>query len=141
MIVHDFYIDRSWRAIRPLETDPPLIIDPHAVLAFAVALQRFEPIARKRREIPDRRGGFQLIQLQFGLSGETRECFYELALGELPGALVAKAHDHARTLHLVSRYVKRNERPFWEGRFKVTRTPAGLYFCRAPYPDNRSDRS
>lgn len=43
MVVHDFNI--SWAVVGPSEADAELIIDPDAVLAFAVALQGFQPVA------------------------------------------------------------------------------------------------
>jgi len=45
MIIHDF--NELGTAIVPLETDAPLIIDPDAVLTATIALQRFQPIARR----------------------------------------------------------------------------------------------
>jgi hypothetical protein len=35
-------------ALRPGEANPKLIVDSDAVLASAVAFQRFQPVARKR---------------------------------------------------------------------------------------------
>jgi hypothetical protein len=43
VIVHDLYVMRI--AGTPPETNPPLIIDPDAVLTGPVALQRLKPIA------------------------------------------------------------------------------------------------
>src|SRR3569833_3323100 len=44
LIVHD--LDRLG-AVVPSETDAPLVVDPDAVLARAVALQRLQPVARR----------------------------------------------------------------------------------------------
>ena len=35
------------------ETDPPLVIDTHAVLTGTAALQRFQPVARRHSEISE----------------------------------------------------------------------------------------
>ena len=52
MIVHDLNILGS--AIVPAETDPPLIIDPDAVLPRAIASKSFKAIARRHTEIVER---------------------------------------------------------------------------------------
>ena len=49
MVVHDFQIPH--RAFAPLEAYPPLVIDTDAVLATPVAVQSFEPIARRNAPI------------------------------------------------------------------------------------------
>ena len=52
MIVHDLNILGS--AIVPAETDPPLIIDPDAVLPRAIAREPFEAVTRRYTEIVER---------------------------------------------------------------------------------------
>src|SRR5581483_7376554 len=37
--------------VRPAETDPPLLVDPDAVLPLAVAFERLEPISRRRHQV------------------------------------------------------------------------------------------
>src|SRR6476661_8757270 len=49
VIVHDFHIPR--RSLTPFKAYPPLIVDADAVLATPVAVQSFEPIARRRSQI------------------------------------------------------------------------------------------
>jgi len=49
VIVHNFYVPRS--GIRPEEADSELVVDADRVLPDAIAAQRFQPIARRRREI------------------------------------------------------------------------------------------
>jgi hypothetical protein len=53
-------------ALRPLEADPPLIIDADAVLTLPISAQRFEPVARQRGEVPQRRRRVETVQLQLG---------------------------------------------------------------------------
>jgi hypothetical protein len=38
-------------SLMPPETDPPLLIDPDAVLATPIALQSLEPVARRHAQI------------------------------------------------------------------------------------------
>jgi hypothetical protein len=54
------------------KTDPPLILDKDAVLAFAIAVQKFKPITRQGSKIPKRRSGFQasFIRTECANSGE-----------------------------------------------------------------------
>jgi hypothetical protein len=46
MIVHDLDIQRVIGA--PAKAHPPLVVDPNAVLALAIALQCFEPVAGRK---------------------------------------------------------------------------------------------
>jgi len=52
VIVHDFHIPR--RSLTPFKAYPPLIVDADAVLATPVAVQSFEPIARRHPQIVKR---------------------------------------------------------------------------------------
>jgi hypothetical protein len=81
----------------PDETDPPLIVDPDAVLAFAVATKLLEPIPRRRAKIDERLCGVQDQELTQRESNNVRR--------QTPGALtledsfrlrVPKAPDHLR---------------------------------------------
>jgi len=49
MIVNDFHI--LGRPLSPTKTDPPLIFDPNAVLAFSIARQGFQAISRNGGDI------------------------------------------------------------------------------------------
>ena len=51
MVINDLNIYRAGRSGRPFEAYPPLVIDTDAVLAFAVAFQRFKAVAGQHREI------------------------------------------------------------------------------------------
>ena len=46
----------------PSEADPPLIIDPDAVLPRSSAFQRFQSVARWHGHVPNGCGGMQLEQ-------------------------------------------------------------------------------
>jgi hypothetical protein len=49
MVVDDF--DMAWSSFLPDEADAPLVVDQDAVLAGAVAFQRFQPIAGRDTQI------------------------------------------------------------------------------------------
>jgi hypothetical protein len=49
MVVHDFDVVRVTFA--PAKTNAPLVVDAHAVLAAAIAVQQLESIARGRSHI------------------------------------------------------------------------------------------
>jgi hypothetical protein len=51
MVIDNFDIDRARRVVGPFKADPPLVIDPDAVLALPIALQCFQPIAGQGGEI------------------------------------------------------------------------------------------
>jgi hypothetical protein len=51
MIIRNLDIDRPGRPSWPLETNPPLIIDPDAVLNSSITRESFQPIASQRCEI------------------------------------------------------------------------------------------
>jgi hypothetical protein len=51
MVVDNLHVRGTWRTVRPLEANPPLIVDKKivnadAVLPFAVSLERFETVTR-----------------------------------------------------------------------------------------------
>jgi len=51
VVVNDLHICRSRRTRRPLEADPPLVVDTNAVLPLSVALQGFKSVAGQRTQI------------------------------------------------------------------------------------------
>src|SRR5690348_10976964 len=108
VIVNDLHVRRSWRSSRPLEANPPLLVDSNAVLPQPVALERLEPVSGQRRQISQRRGGFQPIQLPPRRTRKPGEAFDPLSLGEVLGVLVPVADNHGSILPAVTRYVKRN---------------------------------
>jgi hypothetical protein len=55
MVVHNFYVQRI--LTMPAEANPPLIVHADAVLAFAAALQGFEPVSRRHGYVSQFRGG------------------------------------------------------------------------------------
>jgi len=57
MVVDDFHVVGV--ALPPHEADAILIIDPDAVLALALAVQRFQPVSGRHTQIIQRHGGVQ----------------------------------------------------------------------------------
>src|SRR6267378_3732528 len=98
VIIDNLDVRRAMRSIRPLKTDAPLIVDADAVLPLAIALQRFEPVARQRREIMKDVRSFKAIELEPSRSLDARECFHPLAGREIRRSLIAVADDHRRRL-------------------------------------------
>jgi hypothetical protein len=54
VVVDDLDVVRV--TLRPAQADPPLVVDPDAVLARAVPAQGLEAVARRRLEVADRSG-------------------------------------------------------------------------------------
>jgi hypothetical protein len=49
MVVHDLDVFRTLHS--PAKTDAELIVDAHAVLSAAIAMQGFEPVSGRRSQI------------------------------------------------------------------------------------------
>ncbi len=94
MVVHDLDVHGARGAFRPLETDPPLVVDADAVLAFAVAFEPFQAVPGQRAKVLERDGRLQTVEPQLGLVFDARKGFDPLAGGEVPGAFVPVADDH-----------------------------------------------
>jgi hypothetical protein len=108
MIIYNLYFTWPGIALFPAKTDAPLIIDPDAPLAFAIAAELFQMVTRKSSNIIQVRSHIQTIQNHFGTPPERLERFHTFAPGEFlrPGTPIAQ--DHAACLPDITRYVKRN---------------------------------
>jgi hypothetical protein len=73
VVIRNLDIGQAWRSRGPLEANAPLIIDANAILALAVATQRLEPAAGKRRQVFQAACGIQAIKPDFCLTRETGE--------------------------------------------------------------------
>ena len=49
VVVNDLHL--LWSGVGPHEADPPLVVDPDAVLTSSIALQGFEPVTRRDAKI------------------------------------------------------------------------------------------
>jgi hypothetical protein len=94
MIIDDFDLFRI--AILLDETDPPLGVDPHRMLALAIARQLFQPIARRGPKIIQRPG--RVDQGQQLLCATNKLCRKTLSNGSSVhcfGPLVPERPDHS----------------------------------------------
>ena len=94
MVINDLNIYRAGRSGWPFEAYPPPVIDTDAVLAFAVAFQRFKAVAGQRRKILECRGRFQTVKLQEGGPLNAGKGFDPFAGSKVEGAPVPIADDH-----------------------------------------------
>ena len=92
MVVHDFQFGWAGTSIRPLEADPPLIVDPDAPLPLAPALEGLQAIAGSRR-IAQACGRVELVELARGGAGEAREGRDPATPMECVGPSVPEADD------------------------------------------------
>jgi len=88
MVVRDFNGFRAVGARRPLETQPPLPVDPDAVLIFSVTRQSFQAIAGELRQVSQAGCRFQDTQTLFRLVTEALKSCHPLAFGETPSPRV-----------------------------------------------------
>ena len=94
MIVDD--LDVESMPVTPLETDPPLLVDPNAVLALSITLQRLELLRARNRKVFQDSGRIQLLQLhQCPLLDVARNTLGVLAAPHLAGFLATRGFDHA----------------------------------------------
>jgi hypothetical protein len=98
MIIDDLDIDGTGGTFRPFEANPPLVIDADAVLALAVALERFEPIAGQSGKVFQTRRGFEPVESDFGLSPKAGKLPNVLTIGKTLGFSVPVIDDHRNRL-------------------------------------------
>jgi hypothetical protein len=105
MVIND--LDVISFAISPAKADPPLIVDPNAVLTPTVAVQFFESVAGRH---------FEIVEPLCGIDGQELSSGAPLDLqGQVPnsvasedgcGALVGEALDHDLTYRGTVRHIK-----------------------------------
>jgi hypothetical protein len=71
-----------------------LIVDTDAVLALAIAYQRFKSVPGQRGKVPQRRGSLHAVKLQARGPLKSREGLDPFPSGEVSGPLVPEADDH-----------------------------------------------
>src|SRR5690242_4792908 len=94
MVVRDLDVDRARGARRPLEANPPLVIDADAVLTGAVALESFQSVPTDCGEVPKARRRVETIETHLGLSCETGKLLDVFASGETGGFSIPVTHNH-----------------------------------------------
>lgn len=94
MVVNNFDVVRIF--ILPNKADAVLVVDPDALLSFAVALERLQPVARRHFQIVQLDGGVENGQPLPGRSPDARRD--AAAFAGRPQSLcvlIPEAHDHA----------------------------------------------
>jgi len=92
MVVEDFHV--LGRAFPPDKADPPLVVDPDAVLTPAVAFQGFQPVPRRHLEILKGLGRVDHLQLPARNRFNRPEPPDGLPLKQPLGVLAAEGADH-----------------------------------------------
>ena len=92
MIVH--YLNVKGIGLNPTEADPPLVVDPNAVLPGPISEERFQPISWDHSQIRNGCRRVNVIELPFRHHGDTLKLPAELAPEDLFGLLVPERPDH-----------------------------------------------
>ena len=88
-------LDIFGACVGPGEADPPLLVDPDAVRAGAIALQLFESISRRDPQVAENLGGVEDQQLAEGDSlGAVVKLADALPHPDPLGLLVSERPDH-----------------------------------------------
>jgi len=94
MVIDNFNVRRPRGSVRPLKAHAPLNVDAKAVLAFAVAIQGFEPVARPAK-VSERGCGIELGQSVLGLPLEAGKGSDPFLGNKIPSPLASVADDHS----------------------------------------------
>lgn len=95
MVIDDLDIRVPETALRPLETDPPPVVDADAVLTLVVALERFETVARQGGKISDIGCRLQSDQLEQSSPFDGEERPDAFSAGKIGLSLVTEADTHS----------------------------------------------
>src|SRR3546814_3897835 len=90
-------------AVDPGEADPPLIVDTDAVLSRSVALQSFQPIARRCAKVVEDASAMQVVELPERDAGNVAEGTRLACLEERCGVAVLEAPDHGEMYNGIDR--------------------------------------
>jgi hypothetical protein len=94
--------------VPPLKTDPPLVVDPNAVLAHSLPRELLEPIPGWYSKILEGLSGIEHYKLPQGDSLQaSRKSTCTLPLEDLSRFGIPKALDHRRSITLLVNNVKR----------------------------------
>jgi hypothetical protein len=86
--------------LHPAETDPPLVVDPNAVLPRPIASQGLETVSGNRAQIRQFPSGVNVVQLPFCSRSKTLELPAEFASKHLVGFFVPERPDHSSRILL-----------------------------------------
>jgi hypothetical protein len=104
MIVDDF--DLFSAAIAPYEANPPLIVDSDRVLPLSIALERFEPVARRLTQIVQCADAVEQQQLAPGLPLNGAKTGHVVIRKQARRRCVPERADHRRNLFCLAEYRK-----------------------------------
>jgi len=126
-------LDVKGVTVTPPETDPPLLVDPNAVLALSIALQSLELIRAWNRKVLQISCRVQLLQLhQRPLLNVARKSLGVLPTPDPLGFLAAKGLDHLR---IVTRVVSNVKRSYLAANINSDGVPLGLGDICGPRTD------
>ena len=92
MIVND--LDVTSRAIVPIKTNTPLIIDANAPLTLAISFERLQPVMRRDSQRIKALRGMQHLQFPHCHLGDVRKPGNALTLEQAPGIARLEGLDH-----------------------------------------------
>jgi hypothetical protein len=78
----------------PSKTNPPLVINAHAVLAFSITFQALQAVSRHRRERSEIRRRVEHVQLPKGLALDGLEPAHGFPAEQAFGVSAPKGPDH-----------------------------------------------
>jgi hypothetical protein len=85
-------------ALAPSKTDPPLVVDPNAVLSFAVAAQPLQPVAWKHAENSKIVRRVEHVELPKGRPFDGAKLATGLAMEESLSLIAPEGFDHSPSL-------------------------------------------
>ena len=81
-------------SVFPMKADPPLIVDPDTMLPFAIALQGFEPVARRYSEVLKIPGPVKVQKFSTCCPFDRTKPRHILIIEQRPYFGIAKGPDH-----------------------------------------------
>jgi len=96
VIVHNLDLVRV--SVLPSKADAPLVVDANAVLTLSVAVQRFEPIARRDSQVLNSACSMQIKKLPPCLSLDRAKPRNEFILEDPRRVAVFERSDHVRSI-------------------------------------------
>jgi hypothetical protein len=93
VVINDLNIFR--RTAAPAKADPPLVVNPDAVLAHALSFESFETIARWNTQIVEPRRNLKLPQFPPRYSGDIDEATDPVASSQRLRVWASEGPDHA----------------------------------------------
>jgi hypothetical protein len=89
-----YYLNFEGIGLSPAEADPPLVVDPNAVLSRPIASKGFQPISRNLSQIGNGSRRLNVIQFTLCHYGNSLKLPAEFAPKDLLGFLAPERPDH-----------------------------------------------